>query len=68
MVRETEAMSGSDVHALSMFLLNNRMNVELLRLVHEVWSQKKLVPLKALDGREVWLSIRYSEAGKHPRP
>jgi hypothetical protein len=50
----------SDVHALSTFPLDE-MNDELLRLAHGVWLQRKLVPLKVLDGKEVCFNVRYSD-------
>jgi hypothetical protein len=63
MVREVGSWSAANT--LSIFLLDE-MNDELLRLAHEVWSQKKPVPLKELDGKQVGFRVRYSDARKHP--
>jgi len=56
-----------DVHALPMFLLDYEMNDELLRLAHEVWSQKNLVPLKALETHELTLSLLFFLTAASPR-
>jgi hypothetical protein len=64
MMREMKARS--DVHALSVFSLDYE-NDELLRLAHEVWGQKKLAPLKAMDGKRVQFTVRYSDPARRPR-
>jgi len=66
MVAEMKTASASEVDAFSNLLLDYE-NGDLQRLAHEVWSQKKPLPLKALHGKEAQFQIRYTDPHKHPK-